>query len=109
MSPRGRFVAKVAAGAAASLTGLMVAAPLLTGDNEEVPAALAADLVAAASAEAAPVDVKGGVSYVQFDVQLSEAEEGSFVVEVHPGAYVSGGNRCGGVLALVACGIAQQN
>lgn len=105
MNPRGGFVAKVAAGAAASLTGLIVAAPLLTGDKEGVPPALAADVVAAANAESAPAEVKGGVSYVQFDVQLSEEEGGSFVVEVHPGAYVSGGDRCRGVLAVAARGI----
>lgn len=85
MTPRGRFVAKVAAGAAASLTGLIVAAPLLTGDKEAVAPALAAEVAPAVAAESTVVNVKGGaVSYVQFDVQTSEAETGSFVVEVHP-------------------------
>lgn len=91
MTPRGRFVAKVAAGAAASLTGLIVAAPLLTGDKEAVAPALAAEVAPAVAAESTVVNVKGGaVSYVQFDVQTSEAETGSFVVEVHPGAYREG-------------------
>lgn len=91
MTPRGRFVAKVAAGAAASLTGLIVAAPLLAGDKEAVAPALAAEVAPAVAAESTVVNVKGGaVSYVQFDVQTSEAETGSFVVEVHPGAYREG-------------------
>lgn len=82
MNSRGRFAAKVAAGAAASLTALIVVAPLLTGGKEAVAPAVAA--------ESTIVDVKGAVSYVQFDVQTSEAETGSFVVEVHPGACQEG-------------------
>lgn len=76
MEPRTRFIAKVAAGAAVSLTGLIVAGPLLVGDDVAVAPAVAVE----------KVEVKNAVSYVKFDVQISEAEEGSFVVEVHPGA-----------------------
>ena len=90
MNPRGRFIAKVAAGAAASLTGLIVAAPLLTRDKEAVAPALAAEVAPVVAAESTMVDVNGAVSYVQFDVQMSEAEAGSFIVEVHPGAYREG-------------------
>lgn len=76
MEPRNRFIAKVAAGAAVSLTGLMVVAPLLAGGDSAVGPAVAEE----------GEDMKKAVSYVKFDVQLSESEEGSFVVEVHPGA-----------------------
>lgn len=73
MTPRGRFITKVVVGAAASLTGLAV---LFSGDMPAGPSpAIAVD-----------VDAKNGaLSYVKFDVQVSDNEEGSFIVEVHPG------------------------
>lgn len=76
MSPRGRFIAKIAAGAAVSLSGLVVVSKLAGGSSSAGPA-IAVDVVD-----------KNAISYVQFDVQLSDAEEGSFVVEVNPGAVV---------------------
>lgn len=74
MTPRGRFITKVVVGAAASLTGLAV---LFNGDMRADPSpAIAADM-----------DVKknSALSYVKFDVQVSDKQEGSFIVEVHPG------------------------
>ncbi|CAM9781400.1 unnamed protein product, partial [Hapterophycus canaliculatus] len=84
--PRSRFMAKTAACAAASLTGLFVA-PLLVGSDSA--AAIAADgsrgrmdavIAPAVAAEAATAQF----DYVKFDVQLSDSETGSFVVEVRP-------------------------
>lgn len=74
---RQRYIAKVAAGAAVSLTGLVVAAPLLKSNSPVVPPVLAAEETVQ----------KDASSYVKFDVQLSDAEEGSFVVEVRPGVH----------------------
>lgn len=82
-------MAKTAACAAASITGLFVA-PLLVGSNNA--AAIAADsnsgrlggvVAPAVAAEAATTHF----DYVKFDVQLSDAETGFFVVEVRPGTF----------------------
>lgn len=84
--PRGRFIRKAAC-AAASLTGLVVAAPLLLGGNEAVAPALAEETRRSAAAVApalAAEDVASKYEYVKFDVQLSETESGSFIVEVRP-------------------------
>ena len=83
---RGRFIGKAAC-AAASLTGLVVAAPLLLGGKEAVPPAHAEETRRSAAAVApalAAEDVASKYEYVKFDVQLSEGESGSFIVEVRP-------------------------
>lgn len=81
MEPRNRFIAKVAVGAAASLTGMVVIAPILSGGDPAI-------VSPAVAAEEAVVDKKDALSYIQFDVQVSESKSGSFVVEVHPGETV---------------------
>lgn len=83
--PRERFIRKAAC-AAASLTGLVVAAPLLLGGSEAVAPALAEETSrsAAVAPALAAEDVTSKFEYVKFDVQLSEGESGSFVVEVRP-------------------------
>lgn len=69
----------------------MVAAPLILGGNEAAvaPALAAAEETRRSAAAVAPAlaaeDVKStAYEYVQFDVQLSDGEAGSFVVEVRP-------------------------
>ncbi|CAM9784431.1 unnamed protein product [Ectocarpus sp. 8 AP-2014] len=84
--PRGRFIAKAAC-AAASLTGLVVTAPFIVGsDSVDGVAAVAAE--AARNVAVAPAlaeeELGSKPSYVKFDVQLSDEESGSFVVEVRP-------------------------
>lgn len=90
MTPRGRFITKVVVGAAASLTGLAV---LFSGDMRVDPSpAIAAD-----------VDDKknSALSYVKFDVQVSDSQQGSFIVEVHPGESIFQPNRYGFLGAVV--------
>ncbi|CAM9916066.1 unnamed protein product [Pylaiella littoralis] len=83
--PRGRFIAKAAACAAASLTGLVVAAPLLSASDSALAAEESAKNKFGSTAVVAPaLAVDEQFEYVKFDVQLSDAESGSFVVEVRP-------------------------
>lgn len=85
--PRARFIRKAAC-AAVSLTGLVVTAPLLLGNNEVVAPAVAEETSRRSVASVAPAvadeDVVSKFDYIQFDVQLSEGESGSFIVEVRP-------------------------
>ncbi|CAM9414655.1 unnamed protein product [Ectocarpus sp. 12 AP-2014] len=84
--PRGRFIAKAAC-AAASLTGLVVAAPFIVGsDSADGVAAMAAETARNVAVAPALAEEESGSkpSYVKFDVQLSDEESGSFVVEVRP-------------------------
>ncbi|CBN77817.1 Peptidyl-prolyl cis-trans isomerase, cyclophilin type [Ectocarpus siliculosus] len=84
--PRGRFIAKAAC-AAASLTGLVVTAPFIVGsDSADGVAAVVAETARNVAVAPALADEELGSkpSYVKFDVQLSDEESGSFVVEVRP-------------------------
>ncbi|CAN0411877.1 unnamed protein product, partial [Ectocarpus sp. 12 AP-2014] len=84
--PRGRFIAKAAC-AAASFTGLIVAAPFIVGsDSADGVAAVVAETARNVAVAPALAEEESGSkpSYVKFDVQLSDEESGSFVVEVRP-------------------------
>lgn len=93
--PRGRFIAKAAACAAASLTGLVVAAPFLSASDGALAVEESAKNKVSSAAVIAPaLAVESQFDYVKFDVQLSDSESGSFIVEVRPGIYVCTAESC---------------